>query len=77
MVSPIGIGKDAFWQSLISGRSGVDYVRAFDPSPYPCHVAAEVTDFQPADFMAARKARVMGRFSQLAVAAPVADRNRR
>ena len=69
VVSPIGIGKDAFWQSLISGRSGVDYIRAFDPSPYPCHVAAEVTDFQPADFMAARKARVMGRFSQLAVAA--------
>jgi len=69
VVSPIGIGKEAFWQSLIAGRSGVDYVHAFDPSPYPCHVAAEVTDFHPADFMAARKARVMGRFSQLAVAA--------
>lgn len=69
VVSPIGIGKEAFWQSLIAGRSGVDYVHAFDPSPYPCHVAAEVTDFQPADFMAARKARTMGRFSQLAVAA--------
>src|ERR1700675_3121458 len=69
VVSPIGIGKEAFWQSLIAGRSGVDYVHAFDPTPYPCHVAAEVTDFHPADFMAARKAKIMGRFSQLAVAA--------
>lgn len=69
VVSPIGIGKDAFWRSLIAGESGVDYVNAFDPSPYPCHVAAEVADFRPKDFMAARKAKVMGRFSQLAVAA--------
>lgn len=69
VVSPIGIGKDAFWGNLIAGQSGVGYVNAFDPSPYPCHIAAEVPDFHPTDFMPARKAKVMGRFSQLAVAA--------
>lgn len=69
MVSPIGIGKTAFWAGLIAGQSGVRHINAFDPSPYPCHIAAEIPDFRATDFMSARKAKVMGRFSQLAVAA--------
>ncbi len=69
VVSPIGIGKDAFWQNLIAGKSGVDYITAFDPSPYPCTVAAEVKDFRPTDFMHERRTKHRGRFSQFAVAA--------
>ena len=69
VVSPVGIGKDAFWQSLITGISGVDYITAFDPSRYPCQVAAEVKNFRPANFMHERRARHAGRFSQFAVAA--------
>jgi 3-oxoacyl-[acyl-carrier-protein] synthase II len=69
IVAPNGIGKDAFWDALIAGKSGVDYITAFDPSLYPCKVAAEVTDFNPADFMSPRRVRHRGRFSQFAVAA--------
>ncbi len=69
VVSPIGIGKDTFWQNLVAGKSGVDYITAFDASPYPCKVAAEVKDFEPSDFMRQRKAKQMARFSQFAVAA--------
>jgi 3-oxoacyl-[acyl-carrier-protein] synthase II len=69
VVSPIGIGKDAFWQNLIAGKSGVDYITAFDPSPYPSQIAAEVKKFKPTDFIGSRKAKMMGRFSQLALAA--------
>jgi 3-oxoacyl-[acyl-carrier-protein] synthase II len=69
IVSPIGIGKDAFWQNLIAGKSGVDYITAFDPSALPCHVAAEVKDFDPTLFITKRQAKVMARFSQLALAA--------
>lgn len=69
VVAPNGIGKETFWQNLIAGKSGIDYISAFDPSPYPCQVAGEVRDFVAADFMSARKAKKMGRFSQLAVAA--------
>jgi 3-oxoacyl-[acyl-carrier-protein] synthase II len=69
VVSPIGIGKDAFWKNLIAGKSGVDYITAFDASTYPCRVAAEVKDFNPVDFMQPRKAKQMARFSQFAVAA--------
>lgn len=69
IVSPVGIGKDRFWENLTAGASGVDYVSAFDPSPYPCHVAAEVKDFVSADFVTSRRAKTMARFSQFAVAA--------
>jgi len=69
VVAPNGIGKTAFWEALVSGKSGVDYITAFDATPYPCHVAGEVKEFRSADFMSPRKARTMGRFSQFAVAA--------
>jgi 3-oxoacyl-[acyl-carrier-protein] synthase II len=69
VVAPNGIGKETFWQNLIAGKSAIDYITAFDPTPYPCHVAGEVRDFDPKDFSTSRKAKMMGRFSQFAVAA--------
>jgi 3-oxoacyl-[acyl-carrier-protein] synthase II len=69
VIAPNGIGKDTFWQNLIAGKSAIDYITAFDPTPYPCHVAGEVRDFDPKDFSTSRKAKMMGRFSQFAVAA--------
>jgi 3-oxoacyl-[acyl-carrier-protein] synthase II len=69
VVSPVGIGKDAFWESLVAGKSGVGYITAFDSSRYPCQVAAEVTDFNPHQFMHPRRTKHRGRFSQFAVAA--------
>lgn len=69
VVAPNGIGKDAFWQNLIAGKSAVDWITAFDPTPYPCKVAAEVRNFYPTDFISPRKAKMMGRFTQFAVAA--------
>ena len=67
VVSPIGIGKDAFWQSLISGECGIDYVTRFDASTYPCRFAAEVKDFQTPDFIAPRTARRLSRGTQFAI----------
>lgn len=69
VVAPNGIGKETFWQNLIAGKSAIDYITAFDPSAHSCHVAAEVRDFHPPDFMSTRRAKAMTRFSQLAVAA--------
>ena len=68
LVAPNGIGKDAFWDALIAGKSGIDYINAFDASSYPCQIAGEVKGFVPSDFISRRRAKVMGRFSQLAVA---------
>jgi len=69
VVAPNGIGKDTFWQNLVAGKSAIDYITAFDPTPYPCHVAGEVRDFDPKEFMHARRTKHRGRFSQFAVAA--------
>ena len=68
VVAPNGIGKDAFWDALVAGKSGIDYISAFDPSSYSCQIAGEVKGFVSSDFISVRKAKMMGRFSQLAVA---------
>jgi 3-oxoacyl-[acyl-carrier-protein] synthase II len=68
-VSAIGIGRDAYWESLKSGRSGIKKISSFDTTSYPCDVAAEISDFDPADFMTTQQARRIDRFAQLAIAA--------
>ena len=67
VVAPNGIGKDAFWRALTSGKSGVRRITAFDASKNECQIAAEV-DFIPADFFSSKRARELWRFSQFAVA---------
>jgi len=69
VIAPNGIGRHAFWSNLTAGKSTVDYIRAFDPSPYPCKVAAEVRDFDPCEFIRPVQAKTMGRFAQFAVGA--------
>ena len=71
VVAPNGIGKDAFWQNLIAGKSAVDRITMFDTARYPSHVAAEIRRFDPTDYMPARTAKSVERFTQLAVAASV------
>jgi 3-oxoacyl-[acyl-carrier-protein] synthase II len=69
VIAPNGIGKDEFWRSLVAGRSAVDFISSFDPSPYPCKIAAEVKSFVPRDFLSNRIAKNAARFSQFAIAA--------
>jgi 3-oxoacyl-[acyl-carrier-protein] synthase II len=45
VVSPIGIGKEAFCRAVLEGRSGVARITHFDPSAYPVHIAGEVKGF--------------------------------
>lgn len=69
VVSAIGIGKEAYWNSLRTGRSGIKRITSLDVSPYPCKVAGEITDFDPIDFMPSQSARRISRFAQFGVAA--------
>lgn len=70
IVSPIGIGIDAFWQAALEGRSGIGRPTLFDASKLPpeCQIVGEVRDFDPRDWMPAPAAKMAGRFSQFAVA---------
>jgi 3-oxoacyl-[acyl-carrier-protein] synthase II len=44
-VTPLGVGRDAFWHGLVTGSSGVRRIEAFDPSSFPVQIAAEVPSF--------------------------------
>jgi 3-oxoacyl-[acyl-carrier-protein] synthase II len=68
-VTPVGIGVKAFWRALREGVPGIGRITGFDPTPYPCQVAAEVKGFEPADFMSAKGAATTSRFTQFGVAA--------
>ena len=69
IVSSIGTGRHAFWKAALSGKSGISRVASFDTREFRCHYAGEINDFDPEEFIAKRKARFIGRTSQLAIAA--------
>lgn len=69
VVSPVGLNVPETWQALIAGRSGVDYISSFDPSPFETKFAAEVKGFDPTRYVDRKQARHMDRFTQFAVAA--------
>lgn len=69
VVSPIGIGKDRFWESLVAGRSGVGRITRFDVSGWDTQIAAEVRDFDPLLWMERKEVRRNDRFVQFAYAA--------
>jgi len=66
-----GIGKEVYWKSLIEGKSNIDRITLFDPTPFPSKVAGEVKNFNPSDFMDRKEAKRMDRFTQFAVAATI------
>lgn len=68
-VTPVGIGKDDFWNSLIQGKSGIGPITRFDTENFATKIAAEVKDFKPEDYLDKKEARRMDRFAQYSVAA--------
>jgi 3-oxoacyl-[acyl-carrier-protein] synthase II len=71
LISPIGIGKEAFLQALIEGRSGIGPVTRFDVRELPTKLAAQVNGFDPLRYVSPRKARQMDRCTQMAVGAAI------
>jgi len=69
LVTPLGIGVDKTWQNLCEGKSGISRITRFDPSELPTQIAAEVKDFEPADFIEKKEIKKMDRFIQLGIAA--------
>src|ERR1019366_10376287 len=72
VVAPNGIGRDAFWNACLNGKSGVGPIRSFDASAHPVKIAAEVHDFNVAPFMPAnqrKSLKIMSRAMRFAVGA--------
>lgn len=69
-VTPIGIGNEAFWESLLRGRSGIGWLQSLPAAVFPSKMAAEVRDFDPEKLIYCRKAlKVMARDTQFGTAA--------
>ncbi|HOW88357.1 MAG TPA: beta-ketoacyl-ACP synthase II [Candidatus Omnitrophota bacterium] len=69
VVSSIGFGKEAFWDSLIKGRSGVSNIAAFDTTQFTTHFAGEIKNFDPSAYILPKKLKRMDRTTQYAVVA--------
>jgi 3-oxoacyl-[acyl-carrier-protein] synthase II len=69
VVSPVGIGKQPFLESLLAGRSGVRLIESFDTTDYPVKIAAEMRGFDAVDFIERKMAKRMDRFAQYGAAA--------
>ena len=69
ILSPIGNTKEEFWNSILTGKSGVARVACFDPSHFSSHIAAEVKNFDPTPYISPKKLKRMDRFVQLAIGA--------
>ncbi len=68
-VTPIGLDAPSTWAAAVAGRSGVDWIQAFDASAYPVRIAAEVKGFDGERVLPAKEARRLDRNVLLAVAA--------
>lgn len=69
VVSPVGNNVDEFWNSLISGKSGVQRITQFDPTNFDSQIAGEVKDFNPHPYISPKDKRRMDKFVQYVVIA--------
>lgn len=69
VIAPNGIGKDSFWSSIVSGKSGISRITHFDPTDFPSQIAGEVRDFEPSDYFEKKEIKRLDRFSQFGIVA--------
>jgi 3-oxoacyl-[acyl-carrier-protein] synthase II len=69
VISPLGNDVDTFWRRLVAGESGVAEITRFDTSDQKVHIAGEVKDFDPEQYIEKRTVRRLDLFSRYAVAA--------
>jgi 3-oxoacyl-[acyl-carrier-protein] synthase II len=68
-MTPLGTEIDTIWQRLCRGESGIGPITRFDATAYPAHIAGEVREFDPAQYLDKHDIRRTDRFCQLAIAA--------
>ena len=68
-ITPVGNSVEDFWKSIKEGKHGFGIISRFDASEFKAHVAAEVKDFDPKQYIDPKQARRMAPFVQLAMAA--------
>ena len=68
-ITPIGLDARSTWDAAVTGRSGIDFIQAFDAGEFPVRIAGEVKGFEPASVAPPKEARRMDRNVLLALGA--------
>ena len=69
IVSPFGVGKELFWNSLVEGKSGISTIENISLEGHTVHIAGEVKNFDPTQYMDSKDAKRMDRYTQFAMVA--------
>lgn len=65
VLSPIGIGKDNYWDGLFHGKTGYRSISLFDTAPFSVNIAGEINDFDPVLFLGKKGLRTLDRSTRL------------
>lgn len=68
-LTPLGNTAPAYWESLVNGVSGADFIKQFDATKFKTRFACELKDFNPEDYFDRKEARKLDRFTQIALVA--------
>lgn len=68
-ITPLGNDIPSYWNSLINGVSGADFIKQFDVTKFKTKFACELKDFNPENYFERKEARKLDRFSQIALVA--------
>ncbi|MDQ2139699.1 beta-ketoacyl-ACP synthase II [Alcaligenaceae bacterium A4P071] len=71
VISPVGNDLSSAWDNIVNGRSGIDRITRFDPSPLTTTIAGEVKNFDITEYVPAKEARQMDTFIHYGLAAGV------
>jgi len=69
ILSPVGIGREAYWKGLFEGKTGFSTISLFDTSGLSVHTAGEISDFNPVDLLGKKGLRTLDRSTCLVNAA--------
>ena len=69
LVTPMGLDRKSTWDSLLEGKSGIDYISLFDAEGYESRIAGEVNEFDATGALGRKEAKRLDRFAQFACVA--------
>ncbi|MBG92433.1 MAG: beta-ketoacyl-[acyl-carrier-protein] synthase II [Chloroflexi bacterium] len=69
LITPVGIGLEETWQSLLKNKNGIERIVSCDVSDISSKIAGEITNFNVENWLSRKDARRMDRFVQLAIVA--------
>jgi 3-oxoacyl-[acyl-carrier-protein] synthase II len=68
-LTPLGNNLNDYWNGLLNGVSGADYITLFDATKFKTRFACELKNFDPLNFLEKKESRRLDRFAQTAVGA--------